>query len=333
MAQKRSTLWLELPVRLVTLSLLAVAGAGCNATKAAPAPPRTITFHTGPTSGAYWRLGEAIANVYNTTIPESQVNAVVTDTLRGAGGNAESIESGEADLAFSRSDVAAAAFRVGSGPDERPYTHVRAMAVLYANAVHVVVRRGSGIKTWRDIPGKRVQISDEVGTAGGTLARRVLEAHGIRPDDVEIVSNPRDAIPRLKAGEMDVRIFASAYPLPTIDDVGEASELRLLSIEPEAADRLRSSFPFFKNLIIPKDTYRGQAADLRTVGIDGLLICRDSLPESLVYEMTKRLFEALPELARAQPAARLINVARAPATPVPLHPGAARYYREQDLFR
>jgi TRAP transporter TAXI family solute receptor len=96
---------------------------------------------------------------------------------------------------------------------------------------------------------------------------------------------------------------------------------------------LRTRFPFFKPAVIPKRTYRGQEIDYQTVGIDGLLLCRDTVPESLVYQMTRSLFEALPDLMRDQPAARLINVGRAPATPVPLHPGAARYYRERDLFR
>ena len=105
------------------------------------------------------------------------------------------------------------------------------------------------------------------------------------------------------------------------------------SLTPDAVDHLRSAFPFFKPATIPKGTYKGQDDDLITVGIDGLLLCRDDLPEALVYAMTRSLFDALPSLARSQPSARLINVNRAPTTPIPLHPGAARYYRERDLFR
>ena len=102
---------------------------------------------------------------------------------------------------------------------------------------------------------------------------------------------------------------------------------------PDAIDRLRSRFSFFKPAVIPKGTYQGQADDLHTVGIDGLLLCRDDLPEEVVYRFTKALLESIPELSRTQDSARLINASNAPATPVPLHPGAARYYRERDLFR
>lgn len=305
----------------------------CGASGASATSPRPVILLTGPSTGAYFPLGSALAEIYNARIPEAHVIAQGTTGPEGAGANAGAIESGQADLAFARSDLAYAAFRNGTARDERPHTHLRALAVLYTNAVHVLVRRASGIENWRDVRGKRVQVSDESGGSAGPLARMVLEGHGLQLSDVQIVPSPRNAVARLRAGELDVRISASAYPLTTIEDVGETSKLRLMSIETDAVDRLRSRFPFFKPAVIPKGTYHGQDADYQTVGIDGLLLCRDSMPESQAYEMTRTLFDALPDLTRAQPAARLINVGRAPATPIPLHPGAARYYRERDLFR
>jgi len=328
---------MRVPSTLVALSsglavaIAALSAASCGTTSAsATTAVRQVTFYTGPPGGAYSPLGKALADVYNKTIPQAHVTVFSNDGPRGAGINAEAIEAGKADLGFSRSDIAYDAFRSGTEGDEKPNTHLRAMAVLYTNAVHVIVRRSSGIQNWHDVVGKRVQLTEE---AGAPLARIVLEGHGVPLRDVQIVPNARNAITRLKNGEMDVRIFASAYPLATIDDVSETSELKLMSIDPAAVDRLRSNYPFFKPAVIPANTYRGQTEDIRTVGIDGLLLCHDSMPEALVYEMTRQLFEALPELSSAQPAARLINVGRAPSTPVPLHPGAARYYRERDLFR
>src|SRR5262245_45194172 len=317
------------------LPLLALAGSICTTscgTTDASTSPQNVTLLTGPSGGAYFPLGKALADVYNAKIPQARVSAQGADGPTGAGGNAEAIESGQADLAFSRSDLAYVAFRNATAGGEQQ-GHVRAMAVPYTNAVHVIVRRGSGIKKWSDIRGERVQMGDETGVSAGRLARMILEGEELPLEDVQIVPNPRNAVTRLKSGELDVRIFASAYPLSTIDGVGAESELDLLPIDSEAVDRLRSRFPFFKPSVIPKGTYRGQDVDFPTVGIDGLLLCRDTVSESLVYQMTRSLFEALPDLIRAQPAARLINVGRAPATPVPLHPGAARYYRERDLFR
>jgi len=312
------------------LATLALSGAACGTTDASTGAVRQVTFYTGPSGGAYSPLGHALADVYNRTIPEAHVTAISNDGPRGAGINPEAIAAGKADLAFARSDLAYNAFRSGGEGDDKPNTHLRAMAVVYTNAVHVIVRRGAGIQNWHDVVGKRVQLSED---AGAPLARIVLEGHGVNLRDVQIVPGARNAIPRLKNGEMDVRIFASAYPLATITDLSEGSGIKLMSIDPDAVDRLRSNYPFFKPAVIPANTYPGQTDEIRTVGIDGLLLCRDSMPETLVYDMTRQLFEALPELSRAQPVARLIKVGRAPATPVPLHAGAARYYRERDLFR
>jgi len=313
--------------------LIVFAAAACETATGASVPVRPVTLFTGPSSGAYYYLGKALADVYNTKIPDAHVTAVGNDGPGGAGVNAAAVEAGEADLGFSRSDLAYVAYRNGSTRDPNGHPHLRAMAVLYANAVHVIIRRDSGITKLADIRGKRVQIGDDTGTSSGSLARMVLDSAGLSVHDVQIVPNPRNALSRLRSGEMDVRVFASGYPVGSLDDVGPESGVRMLPLSQDAVDRLRSRFPYFKPAVIPKGTYRGQDEDYQTVGIDGLLLCRDTMPEALVYQMTRSLFDALPDLMRDQPAARLINVGRAPATPVPLHPGAARYYRERDLFR
>jgi TRAP transporter TAXI family solute receptor len=320
------------PAALAVAALLPLWAAAC----ATPPPEqgtaeatREIALLTGPSTGAYLPLGQALADIYNRDVPGVHVTARMSRTQRGAGENPEALEDGKGDLAFSRADLAFQTFR-GASTGESSTSHLRAIAVLYSNVIHIAVRRAAGITSGRDFRGRRVQISED---SPAPLARYVLEAYGLTADDVQTVASPRSAINRLRTGELDVRIFASGYPLAGVGDVGPASEIELLSMPSDVVDRLRSRFSFFKPAIIPKGTYEGQAADLQTVGIDGLLLCRDDLPEALVYRFTKALLESIPELSRTQGAARLINASNAPATPVPLHPGAARYYRERDLFR
>jgi uncharacterized protein len=306
-------------------------GVACESTNASAIGPQSVVFQTGPTGGAYYPIGRALADIYNAKIPSAHVLAQSSDGPDGAAGNAQLLETGKADLAFSRSDLAYMVYRPGTASDQPSRSHLRSVAVLYTNAMHILVRRDSGIRTGRDFARRRVQIGDAA--TADSMVSMVLDAYGVTGDAIQVRSSSRGALDRLKAGDFDVRIFASAYPLASIDDVSEQSGIRLLSIEPEVRDRLRSRFPFFKPAVIPKGTYHGQDEDIQTVGIDGLLLCRDSLPETLVYEMTKTLFDALPDLIQSNRAARLINIGRAPSTPVPLHPGAARYYRERDLFR
>lgn len=289
--------------------------------------PREVVLLTGPSTGAYLPLGQALADIYNRDLPGVHVTAQMTQTERGAGENPQALEEGKGALAFARADLAFQAFRQASEGTE---SNLRSIAVLYSNVIHIAVRRGAGIRTGADFRGRRVQIAED---SPVPLARYVLESYGVAVDDVQSVSSPRGAMGRLRSNELDVRIFASGYPLAGVGDVGPSSEVELLSMPPEVIDRLRSRFSFFKPAVIPKGTYQGQTADLQTVGIDGLLLCRAELPEGLVYGFTKVLLESIPELSQKQNAARLINASNAPATPVPLHPGAARYYRERDLFR
>jgi TRAP transporter TAXI family solute receptor len=310
--------------------------AGCDAppstaAQAHSAPPREVRFLTGPSTGAYSPLGAALAAVYNRQLPGLHVVAEAANGPQGAGANAPALEAGQADLAFSRADIAFQTFRQ-TIDGESSASHLRSIAVVYPNAVHVVVRRDSGITRGEEMRGTRVQVSDD-SVAASPIARLVLEAYGLSLDDVRIDGNPRNAVSRLKAGELDVRIFASAYPLASLEGVGDGSGIRLLSLPPDVIERLREKFSFFKPAVIPKGTYLGQDADVQTVSIDGLLMCRDTMPEEIVYNLTRTLFEAIPELSRTLGTARLINASNAPATPVPLHPGAARYYRERDLFR
>ena len=317
---------------LIALLLPAVACSSQATSSGQPAAPtgQPIVLLTGPAGGAYAPLGRALAKAYNARVPGVQVSATSASGPEGAADNAEEVEQGKADLAFSRADIAYQVFQQADA-GESASAHLRSIAVLYTNAVHFIVRRASGITRGEEMRGHRVQMSEDTG--GGMLARLVVEAYGLDIGEVQpIPASRRNALARLRANELDVRIFASAYPL-AINDVGPSSPLALLPLTPVAIDRLRSRSPFFKPAVIPSGTYNGQTGDIETVGIDGLLLCRDSLPEPVAYELTKALFEALPELAETSKAARLIDAVNAPATPVPLHRGAARYYRERGLFR
>ena len=316
---------------LLVICALAAAAACRSADAVTDTPAKTIVLVTGPPTGAYNPLGAALADVYTRTIPGVHFTAVAADGPAGAGSNAAWLEQGRADLGFVRSDIAYQAFRNGAPQDARPHSHLRSIAVLYTNVVYVMVRRDSGISRGEGIRGHRLQASEDPATNG--LTRMVLEALGLTLQDVHV--RPTAGAPggSMALRDADVRIFAAAYPLASIEATGPPGGVHLLSLTPEAIDHLRSTFPFFKPATIPKGTYQGQDEDVTTVGIDGLLLCRDDLSDALVYAMTKSLFDALPALAKSQPSARLINVNRAPTTPIPLHAGAAHYYRERDLFR
>jgi TRAP transporter TAXI family solute receptor len=142
-----------------------------------------------------------------------------------------------------------------------------------------------------------------------------------------------EVMPRLANETLDAGFVVASYPLSAIEEMNARVGVRVLPIPPDVASRIRTSYPFMRPVTIPANTYAHQSAELATVGIDNILVCRADLPDNLVYRLTKTLFESLPTLARDDNAARLIDPDQGPITPIPLHPGAARYYREREIFQ
>lgn len=308
----------------------AVVSAACSVHGEPPAP-QPITIVTGWTGGAFYPLGAALAEIYNREIPGMRATAMLT----GASAfNVQAIQSGKAELGFSQGDVAYSAFKRGLEKGEAPYGHLRSMAVIYVNTAQFLVRKASGIRSLADLRGRRVGVGGEPGSGTETAARTIIESYGLSYNDIQPeFGSFGDAAEGLRSGRLDAALLVTSYPVSAITEIYEPAQVELLSVDEEAVHRIRSRFPFFKTVIIPRGTYRGQTADIRTIGVDNLLICLDSLPEGLVYDMTRLLFESLPRLAQDHVTARMIDAQQAPATPIPLHPGAARYYRERELFQ
>lgn len=309
---------------------LGLCAAGCAAHGTPPAP-QTITIVTGWTGGAFYPLGAALADIYNRQIPGMRASAQFTIA---SAYNVQAIQAGKAELGFSQSDVAYSAFKRGMDGHSQPYSRLRSMAVIYVNTVQIVVRKASGIRGLADLRGRRIGIGGEQGSGTETATRTIIDAYGLNYRDVQpVFISFGEAADGIRSGRLDAAVMVSSYPVSAITDIYEPTEVELIALDEDAVHRIRSRYPFFKSVIVPKGTYRGQNRDVQTIGVDNLLVCLDSLPESLVYNMTRLLFEALPTLAKEHVTARMINADQAPATPIPLHPGAARYYRERELFQ
>ncbi len=316
------------------LLLACVAGAilqfqsGCL--RDAPAAT-TVTILTGGTGGAFFPLGSDLAALYSERLEGVSATAVATVASVF---NVQAIQAERGDLAFAQADVAYRAYRRGLNPPDAPYSRLRSMAVLYVNTVQIFARHGSNIRTVGDLRGQRVGVGGEPGSGTETAARTVLESYGLGYEDLKPEFLPfADLATRFERGALDAGIIVASFPISALTEINDAAELRLIPVDADAIHRIRSRFPFFKPVVIPRDTYRGQQGDVHTIGVDNLLVCRDSLPEELVYVMTRTFFQALPNLAAHHAAARMIHAAEAPAPPIPLHVGAARYYRERELIQ
>jgi uncharacterized protein len=310
------------------LLLVVLPAAGCETP--APAPKRTtLRIATGAPGGGFQPLGNALAEAIATAMPDTDIKVQFS---AGAVSNIEAIQSGNADVALSFSDVAyiASVGRLEGRP--QPFTRLRAIAVLQLTPVHLVTGKQSGIKQVADLRGKRVGLGPP-GSGTVLTAGLVLKAFGV---EIEAVHGERlgfdEAAKRVRAGTLDAMFDNATYPVSSARTATEAGAL-LIPIEGPATERLRREYPFLRVTSIPRGTYPHQTEPIHTIGVDSLLVCRNDLDERLVYDFTQRLFEVLPAVAARQTSLRFMDLEQAPAAPIALHEGAARYYREREFTR
>jgi uncharacterized protein len=298
--------------------------------EAPPEKPRTrLRFASGTPGGGFFPLGEGLAREYERVLPGLLVEVHESD---GASSNIEAIRRGDADVGLSHADVAYLAYVGRLEGRSEPFSSLRGIAMLQLMRMQVVVRAGSGISRVEDLRGRRISIGRLAGGGGGTTARMVLAAFGIDLSRVAVESLRYDeAAERLAQGGLDALLVNGSCPLDSITRATQAGA-RILPLDGPSIDRLRNAYPFFSRTVIPPGTYPGQAKAVRTIGVGSLLVCRSDLDEKLVHDLTQRLFEVLPELS-SQLALGPTDLEHAPATPIPLHDGAARYYRERELSR
>jgi hypothetical protein len=306
---------------------LALSASGCAVPETPPPPHPRLRLTTGSPGGGFQPLGASLAAAYRAGRAGFDVEERES---AGSVSNVEAIQRGEADVGFAFADVAYTAFIGQLEGSPARFDRLRGIAVLQLSPLHLVVSRASGIRGVRQLRGRRVGVG-RTGSGSALTAELVMKAHGIRPRDVRIEAlGYNEAAERLAAGSLDALFVDGSYPLDSVA-AATRSGSRLLALRGRVIDRLRHDHPFFGNALIPGGVYSGHPSAIHTIGVDNVLVCSSSLEEGVVYELTRRFVEALPSLAAGQQALRFLDLEQAPATPIPLHEGAARYYREREL--
>jgi TRAP transporter TAXI family solute receptor len=312
---------------LVMLGLLPVLSLGC---RAAPPPPTPVHLVIGTVfSGGTWDLvGRALAAAYNERLPN--VHAVATP-INDLWRQMDALEQGASDLAIDDVETAYIAYSTGTQGNPHPHTRLRAIAVLFSTAVQIVVHGDSGITRLTDLRGKRVGVGSK-GSATERAARLILQSHGVSYEEIHPVMTPGNAA-AFRAGRIDALFIYAPFQNPLIAEMSGAGNVRLIPIERDALAAIQEEHHFLKSTTIPGGTYRNQEEDVLTVGMDVLLLCRQDLSEGLAYDLSRTLFESVPQLRLAHASASGIDPDRGPTAAIPLHPGAARYYREREILK
>jgi TRAP transporter TAXI family solute receptor len=326
------------------LGSLALGSAG-GAKAQMPAVRTAFVIATGPTAGTYFPVGEAIAAILTHPAgvyrcerpgvcgPPGLIASVRTS--QGAVANVLAVNTRRVDAALAQSDVVAEAV---AGADafrhDGAQTHVRLLADLFPEEVHIVAGANAHIRAISDLRGKRVSIGPP---ASGTMvtARAVLAAYGITPRRIKTNTDPADAAAeKLAKGQIDAMIFVGGAPVPFIRDMLEDGKSILVPINGAARLRLLKCSPALSAGTIAAGIYP-RTAKIDTVAVQALFIASDSLPDGTAYAIVKSLFNPANRnvLAGSHRSAQAIRLRSADAlTSVPLHPGARRFYADAGVL-
>jgi TRAP transporter TAXI family solute receptor len=317
-------------MRRILLGLALVAGA--LAALSATAQTKNIFVATGPTTGVYYPIGGAIADVLTKNIPNLNATAGSTD---GSMANLLLIQQRRADIALSMADAGWDAFK-GQDKFKDRQVQVRALMVLYPNRMHVVTVEGTGINKIADLKGKRVS-TGAPNSATQIMAFRVLEAHGLNPekDIIRERLDPGKSAEAIKDRKLDAFFWVGGLPTSAVTDLGATPGIKLKLIDhSDALDPMVQKYgPLYVKDTIPAKTYPGQETPSQIVTVWNVLVADANMSDQLAYDIVKTLFDRKEDIVRVHAEGRNFDLKNQSvgAAVIPYHPGAVKYFAEKGV--
>jgi TRAP transporter TAXI family solute receptor len=311
----------------MVLAIIAVAVAvmTCGAAFAAPA---VVSIATGGTSGTYYPIGGAIA----AAVSKGDTVRATAETGNASVANINLIAQGEIDIAMVQNDITSWAYKGELMFEGKPLTNVRAIAALYPEHLQLVITKESGIKALADLKGKRVGVGAPGSGVEGDV-RAVFQVAGLKYDDMRVDFLDFGATSsRFKDNQIDAGFVVAGYPTAAIMDLTTTKDVALLNFDKETMDKISAAHPYFVSSIIPSGTYRGIDTDTTTPAVMAILVTHDGVAEDVIYNFTKNLYTNIADVQGAHAMARNIKLETAlDGLTAPLHPGAAKYFKEAGL--
>ncbi|NDV48476.1 TAXI family TRAP transporter solute-binding subunit [Salipiger sp. PrR003] len=297
----------------------------------APAAMATefVNVLTGGTSGVYYPLGVAMADIYAKNIPDARAQVQST---KASVENLNLLQQGRGEIGFALGDSVKDAFEGNADVGfSKPLDKLRAIAAIYPNYIQIAASADAGVTTATELAGKSVSVG---AAKSGTEvnARKILGALGMTYDDLGKVEYLpfAESVELMKNRQLDATLQSSGLGSAALKDLSSTQDVTYVSIPAEVAGTLGA--PYAAG-VIPAGTYPGQDADIPTLAITNILVTSTDVSDELAYQMTKLLFENLDQLKAAHAAAGAIDIKDAiKNSPIPMHPGAEKYYKEQGLM-
>jgi TRAP transporter TAXI family solute receptor len=313
-------------MRLTKRFSLLAAAAALTASTAAFAAPTFINILTGGTSGVYYPIGVGLSQLYSTGIDGAKTSVQAT---KASVENLNLLQSGRGELALALGDSVADAWNgVEDAGFKAPLKKLRAIAGTYPNYIQIVANKESGINSLADLKGKRISVGAP--KSGTELnARAIFAAAGLSYEDMGKVEflPYAESVELIKNRQLDATLQSSGLGMAAIRDLAATLPINFVAIPAEVTANIDN--PAYQAAAIPAGTYDGQDVDIATVAIQNILVSHEDVSEEVAYQMTKLMFDNLERLGNAHSAAKDIKLEGAAKNlPIPLHPGAERFYKE-----
>nr|WP_153314077.1 TAXI family TRAP transporter solute-binding subunit [Sinorhizobium meliloti] len=307
-------------------AIAAIASASIALSAASTGAAEFINVLTGGTSGVYYPLGVALSKIYGDKIEGVRTQVQAT---KASVENLNLLQQGRGEIAFSLGDSVKLAWEGNTDAGfKAPLDKLRGIAAIYPNYIQIMASKESGIKTVADLKGKSLSVGAP--KSGTELnARAILAAAGMSYDDLGKTEYLpfAESVELMKNRQLDATLQSAGLGVSSFKDLATSLDVQMVAVPEEIATKLGA--PYIA-ATVPAGTYQGQDSDVQTVAVVNFLVTHSEVSDETAYQMTKQLFENIPALTAAHKAAENIRIEDAvKGMPIPLHPGAERYYKEK----
>jgi len=313
------------------LKSLAFAGSMALATTAATAEDRFITIGTGGQTGVYFVVGQSICRLVNRDTATSGLKCTAPST-GGSIANINAIKAGDMDMGVAQSDWQYHAYNGTSKFEGDKFDKARAVFSVHSEPFNVIARDDANIKTFDDLKGKRVNVGNP---GSGQLATMevLLAAKGWTMADFTLASElkPAEQAAALGDNKVDAIIYTVGNPNGSIQEAVSTVAAHLVPVTGPEVDKLIADNPFYAKAVIPGGMYPGTPDDVETFGVKATFVTSADVPDDVVYEVVKAVFDNFDRFKKLHPAFETLKEEEMikDGLSAPLHPGAIKYYKER----
>ncbi|MEI5906566.1 TAXI family TRAP transporter solute-binding subunit [Bacillus spongiae] len=321
---KKKSFILSAILLLAVSMVLAACGGGSD--KGEGGEVDFITIATGGTGGTYFPLGGSFADI----IQDATSLDASAETSGASAENMATLKDGKIEVAFTQTDIASYAAEGEQMFSDNKVETARGIATLYPETIQIVTTKASGIKTVEDLKGKVVSVG-EAGSGTRLNAEQILEVHGMTFDDLTVRDlSFNDSTTGIQDGTIDAAFITSGTPTGSVEGLAATQDISIVSIADDKIEEIVGKYPYYAKDEIAGGTYSKVDDAVTTVAVRAMLVTREDLPEDVVYDITKAIFENTDKITHAK--GKIISAETAlEGMGIELHPGAKKYFDEMGI--